>query len=667
MTSAFTRLLAPGRIGPMTLRNRIVLAPMGDRLAHDDGTVSERQTTYLEARARGGAGLIMVGSVSVAYPSGSYAPSQTAISEDRFVEGLSRLTDRMHRHGASIAAQLVHDGANSLLDIAEGRPMLVPSIPPRLRPDRLSAMVTSDELNAMTRPFTSTTAAVGYRVADDDDLAWLVERFVAAAARARAAGFDGVEIHAGHGYLIDSFLSPAANHRDDRWGGSLTNRARLLVEVIAAVRSEVGDGLAVWCRLNAVERFKPDGETPDDLVAVATMAVEAGADAISVSAATDPGAALGVTEAHTPHAPALLAPYAAMVSAHVDAPVIAVGRLEPDVAEGLLHDGHADFVAMGRKLLADPDLPAKLAAGRVDDIRPCIYQYRCIGNIFLNEPVACVANPATGHGDASMPVAESSRRVLVVGGGPAGLEAARLLDQRGHQVILAEARARLGGTLVAAGATDSVLAQFLAWQIAQVERGRVELLMATEVDRAMVERLDVEAVVVATGPRWPAPIEPADPAQPLLTPDRLESWLDHNTGATVAVLGGGKAGLSIAGRCARLGHTVTVLESTTVFAPELGPPGRFRLVHETEQLGVRLVGGVTLTHIDEQGVSWHLGDEVTATAADAIFVTTTAPDATLADSLVTTGLSVHVVGDARAAGAIEGAMLDAERVALAID
>ena len=228
----------------MALRNRIVLAPMGDRLANEDGTVSERQAAYLEARARGGAGLILVGSVSVAYPSGSYAPSQTAISADSYVEGLADLAARVHAHGAAIAAQLVHDGANSLFDIAQGRPLLVPSIPPRLRPDRLSAMITGEELTAMTAPFTAPGAAVDYRVADEDDLAELIERFAAAARRAAAAGFDGVEIHAGHGYLIDSFLSPALNQRDDRWGGPLENRSRLLVEVLRAVRAAVGPSMA---------------------------------------------------------------------------------------------------------------------------------------------------------------------------------------------------------------------------------------------------------------------------------------------------------------------------------------------------------------------------------------------------------------------------------------
>jgi 2,4-dienoyl-CoA reductase (NADPH2) len=161
--------------------------------------------------------------------------------------------------------------------------------------------------------------------------------------------------------------------------------------------------MAVWCRINSVERFREGGETPEDLVEVAALAEKAGADAIHVSAATDAGAALGVTEAHTPHEPGLLLPFARLVSQRVGVPVITVGRIEPEVAETALAAGDADFVAMGRKLLAEPDLPNLLAAGRVDDVRPCIYQYRCIGNIFLNEPVRCVANRAPRTGTTPLP------------------------------------------------------------------------------------------------------------------------------------------------------------------------------------------------------------------------------------------------------------------------
>ncbi len=622
----------------------------------------------------------------MAYPSGSYAPSQTAISADGYIEGLTDLATRVHAHGAAIAAQLVHDGANSLFDIAQGRPLLVPSIPPRLRPDRLSAMITGEELTAMTAPFTTPGAAVDYRVADEDDLAELVERFAASARRAVEAGFDGVEIHAGHGYLIDSFLSPALNQRDDRWGGPSENRARLLVEVLQAVRAAIGPSMAMWCRLNAVERFRDGGETPDDLLEVARRAVTAGAQALSISAATDPGAALGVTEAHTPHDPGLLVPFAAQLRPQVEVPIITVGRIEPEMAEQVLAEGDADFVAMGRKLLADPDLPRKLASGRAADVRPCIYQYRCIGNIFLGRSVACVVNPATGRGDDDLPAATRVRRVLVVGGGAAGMEVARLAAGRGHRVVLADRAPQLGGSLRLAGATDEVLDQFLGWLIGEVDRAGVDLALSTTVDASLVGALGVSDVVVATGGRWLIPPVPGSETPRVRTVAEMAGWLAGDPGlpaGPVVVLGGGKAGLSVArwfrrqlvGQPDGSARQVTVIEPGDVLAPQLGPPGRFRLVHEAEQQGIALETGATLTAVTASSVCWQRGDEPERETEAATVITTwqgvggPAGGDGLAHELAAGPASptIHVIGDARATDGLEGALADARRVAAALD
>ena len=492
----------------------------------------------------------------------------------------------MHQHGALIGAQLVHDGANSRLDIERGVPLLVPSkVRPR-SPDRLTTMVTADEASALMRPFTQPTSKLEVREATDADLAAVIDSFASAAARVVAAGFDAIEVHAGHGYLLDAFLSPASNHRVDKWGGDVAGRSLLLIEVIRAVRAAVGPGVGVWMRINAEERYTEGGETLDDTLAVLALAEAAGIDAVHVSAYSNPMVGIGITDAHTPHEPGLLVPLVRAVAAVATVPVIGFGRLEPDAANELIASGGASFVAMGRKLLADADLPRKLAEGRIDDVRPCIYHYRCIGNIFLSEPLACVAASATGHGDESVPPpAASPKSIVVVGGGPAGLEAARLLAASGHRVALYEAADELGGRLRLAAACDPTMEQLLAWLIRQVEQAGVDVHLGVRFAAALLNPADggstADLVVDATGTAWPG----VDPLGPWLRGDVTASA----PGFDVAIVGGDRPGLSLARAMLRHGRRVTVVEPSGVFGQTLGLPGRFREVHDLEQLGARLV------------------------------------------------------------------------------
>jgi len=231
MSSRFPSLLSPGRIGSMALRNRIVMSPMGDDLCHEDGTVSDRQIAYAEARARGGVALVMLGSVAVAHPLGTSNRCQTGISDDRFVPGLRRLADAVHAHGARVGVQLTHAGKIGINDMVAGRPMWVPSPPGEASFDPLFAQVTPEEAAAQAEPMRSPTLRIEHHPMTEGDIATLIDWFAAAVVRAREAGIDGCELHAGHGYLLDEFLSPTTNHRTDGYGGSLAGRARLLVEV----------------------------------------------------------------------------------------------------------------------------------------------------------------------------------------------------------------------------------------------------------------------------------------------------------------------------------------------------------------------------------------------------------------------------------------------------
>jgi len=674
--NAFARLLAPGKIGSLDLRNRIFMCPMGDELSNSDGTISPNQAAYFEARARGGAALLLVGSVSIAYPRSSFSARQTAASDDSFLPGLIDLTSRVHRHGGRIAAQLTHNGQMSLFDTYNGLPQLVPSVPKESKPDRYSMMVSPEEIAAMSWAFTGPKSKLEYQVATEADIAEVIRQFADSTERCQRAGFDGVELHAGHGYLIDEFLTPSMNKRTDGWGGGVENRARLLLECIRAIRQRVGSEYPLWIRINAVEHHKTDGERFEEQLKVIQMAVNEGIDAVHVTAYASTDVATGPTDGYAPHTytpnqPGSLSMYAKVVRETVSVPVISFGRYEPHEAEQVLADGKADFIAMGRKLLADPDLPNKLRDGRVDDIRPCIYQYRCIGNIFVDKGLRCVGNAETGkeHDYAKQPTA-NARKVLVIGGGPGGLEAARVLSGVGHSVTLWEASEQLGGMLRYAGRADELLDRYKGWMIRQVEQAGVALEVGKRASVADVKAFGADVVVVATGATWGKPSVPGADRVNVFSVPQLGGWLDADdstVGKRVAIIGGSKAAVSIGNLCIARGREVAIIEPSNVFVPELGLPGRWRLVPDIEAAGARLVDTATIESIGDAGVVVNIaGASETIPADTVIVVNSVTPQGGLLAELKAAGVDARGVGDCVEVRRIEGANIDAAELAIAL-
>lgn len=658
---AYEHLLSPGRIGGLELRNRILMAPMGSNLCEPDGHLGERILRYYEERARGGVGMVTVGVAAIAWPEGACNPNQVAISDDSFLPGLQELTRRAHEHGAKAAVQLQHAGKVAVRDIVAGREMWVPSVPEYKAGDLMKEL-TPPEMASFVGAMRGGSAKVGFHEMTGEDVATLVDRFAEAAERARRAGFDGVELHAGHGYILSEFLSPASNRREDEYGGSPENRARFLVETIAAVKARVGADFPVWCRIDGCEYRTPGGITPEQAQRTAELAEAAGADAIHVSAYADSTVGAAFTEAPLVHQPSGFVPLAEGVKKRVRIPVIAVGRIEVEEAEALLARGGADFVAMARKLLADPELAGKLTEGRGSDVRPCIYCYTCVGRIFLNQGSRCAVNARSGREfESEVLPADEARRVLVVGGGPGGLEAARIAAIRGHRVTLCEAGTELGGTLRTSGWVNEPNARLVAWLAAQTRSLGIEVRLGTPLSEDDIVAFGADAVVVAVGARKPV----GDPAAGVLGVDDLgEEGVLREPGDAVVILGGGGVGLSLADHWSAHGREVTVLEASSHLGAELAPPRRWRVLADLRARGVEPVRDVSLDGWSDGRVRFRVEGGARDLPYDTLLLSGDWQiDESLAAALEAREVEVHPVGDCRELGLVEGAMKDAGRVA----
>lgn len=693
-TTNYSHLLSSGRIGSLEIRNRIIVTAMGVGLSETDGACGERLIAYHEEQAKGGAGLIISGVSGVAWPVGAVLPNQTAISDDRFLPGLTELVARVHSHGAKIAAQLHHGGlAAGFSASAFDVPLWAPCYPPPMQGDFISYFL-PEELGAF-----AATQPPQLKPMEQADIDLVVNQFAAAARRAKTAGFDGIEIHSAHGYLLSSFISPKTNSRTDGYGGPLENRLRFLLEVIAAIRAEVGADFPVWCKLDAFEIGKEGGIELADAIEAAKLVEVAGVDAITVSTYHNVGMGKLHSASNIPHDPESNIPASEAIKAAVSLPIIASGRVEAEAADAHIRQGKYDFLAMGRKLLADPDLPNKLAAGRADQVRPCIYCYTCVSTAYIREPLRCAVNPETGFECERKPVARSGRNYAVIGGGPGGMEAACRLAEGGNRVTLIEKSDRLGGTLRFAALAYPANERLLDWLTARVERFQVQVRLSTEATPELLRELAPDAVVVATGGRRDMPdlvgsglphVFSGDDMRNMLLGEqsdqlkrktglatRLATRIGAATGLTanldfvrtasrtwmplghnIVIVGGELVGVELAEFLHERGRHVTVIEPAPRLGKGLTLVRRMRLLSELKEHGVALHGGVTGISIGEKAVAF-TDDAGAAHSVDADHVVVAmgaTGDTALAERLRAEGFRVEVAGDCTGIGYIEGAI-----------
>lgn len=575
IATRFKKVFEPTSIGRMQLKNRIVMPPIGTSYAEKDSAIGRRMLDYYEARARGGVGLIIVEGSAPSLQ--CTRPHQASLGNDKFISGWRRLTDTAHKYNAKIAIQIMH----STMENWDGKAMQV-SPSPVIVPTRVMGIL-EEPPHELT----------------EEEIAERIMWFTLAARRAREAGFDGAEIHGAHQYLIAAFLSSATNQRKDKYGGSIENKARFLVEILQTVKKEVGPDFPVWVRLNGREWGVENGITIEETKKVVPMLVEAGAQAIHVSAY---GAGSSVTTAPISDTPGILVPLAEEVKKLTNVPVIAVGRLDLELGERILEDGKADLIALGRRLIADPDLPNKVAGGRFDEVIPCIGCMECIERLPLagrGEGMTCVINPAVGKERLYQvkPVGKA-KKVVVVGGGPAGMQAAIVAVQRGHKVTLFEGSTNLGGQLNIAALPpfkDDIF-PWIKYLANQVKKSGVQVKLNIDATAKIVAEKNPDAVVIATGG---IPVMPDIPGidKPNVVTARDVLAGKAKAGQNVVIIGGGIVGCETGHYLAKQGKTVTIIEILRRIASDMFPMARRRLFDGLRSKKVTLLTSATCEEI----------------------------------------------------------------------
>lgn len=637
-------LFSPAKIGKLKLKNRLIMPPMVRNYADEKGLVTPRYVAHIASLAKGGTAALIL-EASFIRQDGRGFKNELGLHSDKVIPGLKKLVRAAHAGKAAIGIQVYHAGRQTNSGITGIQPVAPSPV----------ADPTENEV-----PHELTVA----------EIQGLVRAYAAGAKRAKKAGMDFIELHGAHGYLITQFLSPFTNKRKDAYGGTAEKRFRFLAEVFAAVRKAVGEDYPIIVRLSGDE-LVAGGLRLKDAVAIAKKLEKLGADALHVSAGNyaSYGQGMMISPMAVPDAP--LAHLAKGVRAAVKIPVITVDKIRtPELAEKLLKNKTADFIAIGRSLLADPAWPNKAKSGKADEINHCIAcNQGCISRLFAQQDVWCTVNPACGREQKfAKPRSGKSKKVLVAGGGPAGLEAALVAAKRGHKVIVYEAATKLGGQLHAAAAAPyrKDWKMVLEYLVGELMRRKVMLKLGVALTPEIAAAEKADAVIVATGAR---PTRPGIPgisgANVMTSRDLLEGKAKAK--GKIIVAGGGCAGAQTAEYLAQKGHGVTIIEMADVVAAEAPIDERLLLLGRLQKSGVKTMLKTKITDITTDHVAVETEKGMSLIPAETVVVCLgSRGDTALADSLKPIVKQVITVGDALKARRVTDAVLEGALAALSL-
>ena len=634
----YNLLFTPGKIGTLTIPNRIAMTAASASLSQPDGTMTEEMLAYYEARARGGVGLIITEMVCVDEDRGVLFPRELNAAREANIPSFRRLADRVHPYGTKIFAQLFHPGANA---------------DPKLNP---------------CLPLVSASAATGKKrgqaaEASREDIADIVQKFGQAARRVKEGGFDGVEVHAAHHYFLHSFLSPVTNHRQDEYGGSLENRTRILREIVEAIRATCGRDFPLMFRISIEEYIGPKGYHGDTGIKICQLLEGWGVDAINTTASgTDSKLSQSVEPMYYPQG--WRKHLAKAVKGVVSIPVLSVALIrDPAYAEKLLEDGVLDFAASVRAHLADPQWAEKARTGREEDILPCISCMACFAKYDSEGHITCAVNPETGYEAHLPPLPQdgNGRLVVVLGAGPAGLEGAWMAARRGFRVILFEKADQAGGQLrlAALAPRKEKILWLLDSLLHRCRQAGVDLRLGHAPTLDELAALAPYAILDATGsrPARPAGIPGALDSPLVCTPPEILTGAVDIREESVVVVGSGMTGLETAEHHSdrRRNTAVLVLEAAPRLAPGVQGSNRNAVTAVLEVNNVVLLTGRTLTRIGEDRV-WFVdsktGEEYVYPCDRVVLALGTVPSRPYGDQLAGLCDRVVSIGDAVTGGQI---------------